>query len=232
VTYDCLLVNGDSYSASYQNFKVWPEYLASALNVELFNKSVMGSSNDRILRSSIEYTNQLLENNRRPLVVVAWSFIDRIETWYNGSDEEIVAQAPDQWSSLYEEQIRLVTVDWLDYVPDYVKYHTVSDGFYDKAMVDFYLDNYLFSEFLDKHQLQYRFFSAAKNTHDPAESIGLRGLNIIKKVTNNNCINNLHEFSIQQWAFQNDPFHKPVSGHLSESGHKQFADVIKDKLTL
>ena len=230
--YDCLLVNGDSYSASNQNFKVWPEYLASTLNVELFNKSVAGSSNDRILRSSIEYTNQLLESNRRPLVLIGWSFIDRVETWYNGSNEKIVARAPDQWSTLYEEQLRFVTVNWLDRVPDYIKYHTVSDGFYDKVMVDFYTDNYLFSELLDKHQLKYRFFSAAKNVHNPTESTGLRGLEIIQKVNNNKCINNLHEFSLQQWAFQNDPYHTPATGHLSESGHKQFADVIKDKLKL
>ncbi len=97
--FDCLYVNGDSwvygselldptgnpsdhFSAEHDRYRTsfyWPRLVANSLGLELFDGSLAGSGNDRILRTSVEDLSNLIIQGRKPLAVVAWSQLHRME---------------------------------------------------------------------------------------------------------------------------------------------------------
>lgn len=99
ITPDCLYVCGDSFTygselidpissvqdhfdpvhEKYRLAHYWPRLVADQLGLELFDGSAPGASNDRILRVSMYDISQLVMEGRRPLVVVAWSQLQRFE---------------------------------------------------------------------------------------------------------------------------------------------------------
>jgi len=75
-----LYVNGDSYSAPDEKFKVYSEILGEKLSVPVVNDAMAGSSNDRIFRTTLEYISSL-GDDEKPLVIIGFSFLTREETW-------------------------------------------------------------------------------------------------------------------------------------------------------
>ena len=62
----------------------WPALVAKHFNAQLTNLAQPGIGNDAIHRRTYEYIcNNLQFENSKPLVIVAWSQIDRHEQWYN-----------------------------------------------------------------------------------------------------------------------------------------------------
>ena len=114
--FDCIFINGDSYSAEKgylclaDKDKVYGNFLSRILNIPVKNVAIPGSSNDRILRSSIEYINDLKQQYQNPLVIIGWSFIRRIEVWYYGDDTKILKNVPD---IKFNEHSKLCTLDFL-----------------------------------------------------------------------------------------------------------------------
>ena len=93
--YDCVVVNGDSYSESGSD-KAYGEFLAEYLDVPIKNFACRGSSNDRILRSTIEHIHSLNKKYKNPLVIIGWSFIRRMEVWYYGENRSVINCIPDR----------------------------------------------------------------------------------------------------------------------------------------
>lgn len=61
----------------------WPALVAKHFNAALTNLAMPGVGNDTIHRRTYEYIfNNLKFENSKPLVIVAWSQIDRHEQWY------------------------------------------------------------------------------------------------------------------------------------------------------
>ena len=97
--FDCLYVNGDSwvygselidpvgdphnhFSPEHDRYRTsfyWPRLVADRLGLELIDGSAPGSSNDRIVRTTVEDIGQLMIDGRKPLAVVAWSQLHRFE---------------------------------------------------------------------------------------------------------------------------------------------------------
>jgi hypothetical protein len=62
----------------------WPALVAKHFNAQLTNLAMPGVGNDSIYRRTFEYIcNNLQFENSKPLVIVAWSQIDRHEQWYH-----------------------------------------------------------------------------------------------------------------------------------------------------
>jgi len=229
IQFDSMVVNGDSYSAASADIgRVYSDYLREYFPVPVYNYAVPGSSNDRIFRSTIEYVNQHLENSHRPLVIVGLSFIRRIEVWYYGNREITVPDSSQSPNS------RLVTLDFLlnekiasadqkSMVPPDLEVH--------KKLTDFYTNVYLLSNWLEKLQLPYLFFSAARNTDCPPHFFPYDdALSTTQWCKNNPRIYNLHDFCIMNWALENDPQANATTGHLSGQGHEKFSKVLKNIL--
>ena len=66
---DLILVNGDSYSVGKKH-QSYADFLGLALDLPVYNLSVAGSNNDRIVRSTIEKTIDLLNQGKNPLVII------------------------------------------------------------------------------------------------------------------------------------------------------------------
>jgi hypothetical protein len=226
--FDCIFVNGDSYSQEMTDSKVYANYIGESFNLPVINKAVAGSSNKRILRSSVEYINELVEDGKTPLIIIGWSFIRRIEVWYYGNSRFILNRIPDKKDNA--NYLKTITLDWLVNSEDMTLAHKslINDDLeIHKALLDFYLDLYLLKNFVQSKNLKYLFFSAARNTDCPLNCFpDITTQNFVTDVAADPQIYKLHEFCVMHWAFENDPECNSVTGHLSESGHKQFSNFM------
>jgi hypothetical protein len=227
MNYDCILINGDSYSAPEKNTKVYGDFLSDHFGIPVNNFAVHGSNNDRILRSSIEYLHEVKSKYNNPLVIIGWSFIRRMEVWYNGGNQSLLKTIPDS------DQSRFITLDWIlnsgEATLEQKALLHDEQGIH-KQLMDFYTNLYLFARTLESQNVAYKFFSAAKNTPYPIGNFSyLNSLEQVQWVVNNTNIFKLHDFCISDWAKENDPGCSPT-GHLSEVGHNKFACFIRDNL--
>lgn len=229
--FDCLIINGDSYSAHAPNFPVYADALADHFCIPLSNLAVPGSSNDRIVRSTVQAVIKSKQQQQTPLVVIGWSFLHRMEVWYHGSKPQILSRSPDQFND--NTQLRLITLDW---IPDSEIHASTKDfltsvSTIEKKIIDWYLDIYFLAQWLDKQDLAYCFFSAADNRDFPIDDFpALRNFDFVKTVSNDPGVYQLHKFCIKEWANNNDPKSHPVTGHLSAEGHKKFANFILNEI--
>lgn len=230
MTYDCLLINGDSYSAEITNKKVYGDFLSESLGIPVKNFAKVGSNNKRILRSTIEYLLEVKEQYQNPLVILGWSFVRRQEVWYYGDNVKILQRIPDNPDS------RLVTLDNLLQNKEATleqKCMILPDLQVHKSLTDFYTDLYLFSHYLKQQKVNYFWFSAAKNTDCPVNCFPyLMSLKQVQSVLQDPGIFDLHDFCIMNWAKENDPDAHPVTGHLSENGHQKLANFLLEKIPI
>jgi len=221
--YDCIFVNGDSYSDPISG-KSYGDFLAEHFGVPVENFACRGSNNDRILRSTIEYISSIRQKYKNPLVIIGWSFIRRIEVWYYGDYQKIIQMIPDS------DQSRLITLDHIFYEGQATveqKALINSDINIHKQLTDFYTKLYLFGHLVESLHCDYLCFSAAKNTDCPIDCFPyINSLDQVQWVAKNKNFYKLHNFCIQDWAFKNDEGCEPKTGHLSESGHKKFSKYI------
>lgn len=222
---DCIFVNGDSYSVPGGLItKVYGHWLAEHFNVPLVNLSVEGSNNDRILRSSLEWLSNTEYKN--PLVIIGWSFLSRMEVCYYGDNPAIINRIPDRENV----NSRMVTLDYLlnaNQATVEQKALVIDSDTLDKQLLDFYTDLYLFSKLLDSKDINYFFYSAARNTDSEVTCYpAISGLQIVQDVINNPKIYQLHTHCTMNWALANDTECSKDTGHLSLTGHKLWAEKL------
>ncbi len=228
--FDCIFLNGDSYSAYAPEKITYGEFLRDQLNVPLINQAVVGSNNDRIIRSSIDYISSLIEQGQRPLVIIGLSFVRRLEVWYYGNNKDILSKIPDSHSNL-----NLITlshlVDAREVTTEQKALIIDTTDVLHKRLIDFYMNLFLFYSWLEKLELDYFIFSPARNTDCSPYSLNISRLKFVNQCLNNPKIWNLHNFCFLDWAKDHDMDAKPT-GHLSTDGHKKFADILLANLIL
>jgi hypothetical protein len=222
MTFDSIFINGDSYSVKAKQ-EVYGNHLGAMTGVPVENRACVGSSNDRITRTTIEGVTKFLNQSRHPLVIVGWSFIRRCEVWYYGDqDLEFCDQDLNPGS-------KLITLDFLLQQNTATPEQRLSlppDHEIHKKLVDFYLQVYLLANWLEKNNLPYFFFSAADNTDCDINCFPyIDQLLITNWCRANSSIYRLHDFCLLGWAKQNDP-DAGSFGHLSLTGHRDFAKFL------
>ena len=227
--FDCVLINGDSYSAKNANQNVYGDFLQEQLGIPVHNIAYPGSNNQRIIRSTLEN----LHHYKNPLVLIGWSFIRRMEVWYYGTKQSILRRVPDVDPHIdSSKHPKFVTLDLLINENEATleqKCLINEDLFVHKQLTDFYTNLYMFAHTLESMRIPYRFFSAAKNTEIPINCFPyIESLSQVKWCANNKHFYRLHDFCILNWARDNDPNAHPVTGHLSENGHKKFVSLLQE----
>jgi hypothetical protein len=227
--FDCVLINGDSYSAKNNNHRVYSDFLQEQLEIPVYNIAKSGSNNQRIIRSTLEN----LHHYKNPLVLIGWSFIRRIEVWYYGSKQSVLARIPDvDLSTDSSKHPKFVTLDMLINENEATleqKCLINDDLFVHKQLTDFYTNLHMFAHTLESMHIPYKFFSAAKNTDLPINCFPyIESLQQVQWCANNKHFYHLHDFCILDWAKENDPDCHLVTGHLSENGHKKFTSLLKE----
>jgi hypothetical protein len=227
--FDCILVNGDSYTAPNQH-KVYSDHLAQLTGLPVFNIAWPGSNNQRIVRSTIEKLVEIKTQYKNPLVIVGWSFIRRLEVWYYGNKHSVLSRIPDCSGLPAHMQPKLVTLDvltsWNEATTEQ-KCLINDDLFVHKQLTDFYTMLYMFAHTVNSLGGKLFCFSAAKNVEIPINNFPyISSLQQVQWCQHQPTIHQLHEFCISHWTEQNDPARAPVTGHMSEEGHKKFAHVL------
>jgi len=234
--YDEIIVNGDSYSAYNYNkdIVVYSTVLEEKLKIPVTNIARAGSNNDRIVRTTIEQILNKLNSNKRLLVIVGWSFVRRLEVWYYGNNRTVINRIPDQIHSEEHKNPKFVTLNVLANLNEITteqKCLINEDLFVHKQLTDFYTNVYLLSQFLQNNNVDYLFFSAAKNVEIPINCFPyIENLQQVQQVVTDRRVLDLHNFYIQDWATTNDPDAHPVTGHLSSNGHAKFAELLLNKI--
>ena len=215
-----IYINGDSYSAPDENFKVWAEHLSDITKKNVTNHSTPGSNNDRIFRSSIEYLN----NNNCKIVILATSFLTREEFWDNTwgfkgyiHKDELAIGSKFITSTFYEDKYDLFR----------------SRKLFDlhKPVVDYYQNCYYFSMYCRSKDIKYFIFPAAQNLldgefWDPDFLVYLKKLTIYKEVVEDENIWDINSFSQKDWAEKNN-LTITDSSHLTDTeSHKMFAEHL------
>jgi len=229
--FDCVLINGDSYSAKTPYHLVYGDFLQEQLGLPVYNIAVPGSNNQRIIRSTLEN----LHLYKNPLVLIGWSFIRRIEVWYYGTKKSVLNRIPDvDANSDSSKHPKFVTLDFLVQENEATleqKCLINDDLFVHKQLTDFYTNLYMFAHTLECMQIQYRFFSAAKNTEIPISCFPyVESLHQVQWCANNKNFYHLHDFCFLNWAKENDANAHPVTGHLSVDGHKKFTSLLQEEI--
>jgi hypothetical protein len=230
--YDCIIVNGDSYSAVPRKnpHKTYSDFLSDSLGIPVINYAREGSNNKRIVRSTVEYLFDIQSQYQNPLVIIGWSFVRRQEVWYYGTNKELIQRMLDNSES------RLITLDFLLNANEATleqKAMLLPDAQIHKALTDFYTDLYMLSNCLKGQNIDYFWFSAARNTDCPINCFPyINSLKQVSAVTADPNIFKLHDFCIMDWGKENDTDADPVTGHLSPNGHKKFANWLIETLAL
>jgi hypothetical protein len=212
-----IYINGDSYSAENTKHLVYSNFIANTVDVPVTNQAMVGSSNDRIFRTTLEYCANL-KQDQRPLIIVGFSFITREEVWV----EDI---------SKYSHRIKdylgsqFITSAWIETV-DEATMHTVIDQNINKQMTHFYVKMFMFLQTLKLLNLPYHIFSAADNADFRNLNWGsLKNLQAFQKVSQDSNVRDLHKFNIGKWAEDNH-IKTTKTTHLYEDGHKIFANHL------
>lgn len=217
--FDYIYVNGDSYSETHKEFSVYSDFLGQHFQCPVVNHAIAGSCNDRILRSSL---NHLLTTDKKPLVVVGWSFITREEIWLDNV-------------SSYQHRIKdyhgsqFVTSDWIDMRQMSLQERdTIIDQHINKQVVHFYTKLLLFTNFLEKLAIPYLMFSAANNRDWRKLNItSLSNVPLYQHIVNNSRILPFNSFCFRTFAEQNQ-IETLATYHFLESGHRIFSKYLYD----
>ena len=133
---------------SYRLPKVWPYKLGKLLKTEVINNAVAGSSNDAIVRRTIEKVLELLEDNKPEdlFVIIGWSSPERKDFHYNGS-----------WETLYPAQLDKRENEALDNL-----WKVYTEHFWNKEeyISRFINQNLYLHYFLKQHNIKHYFFEA------------------------------------------------------------------------
>lgn len=224
--YDLICINGDSYSAKSNNFKVYSEYISELTGIDVINTAVAGSSNQRIFRSSLE---TLLDNpDKKILCLTGLSFVTRDEIWYEDQDSDILKRIPDLNSNPHT---KLITADWV--LPD-LPWSDANDRLVDlninRQLAHFYTSLFCYKETLRNLNIDYVIFSAADNSGWRNECIDyFDNLKMVQSIKADSRIFPIKDFSIRKWA-QERSIDTSSTYHLLEDGHKIFADFLLQKI--
>lgn len=153
-----LYVNGDSftYGTGVDSQDTWPSLLAQRLGMDLVNDAVPGGSNDRIVRTSLDF----MTRHRPDLVVIAWSSFLRTE-WPSRQLE------PQHLHEMDFDQRPIIQVQ-----PNYIKYRSQDqdriDDYYKVLNIDWAIDRYLnqvllLQSYLNYSKIRYVFVNALDN---------------------------------------------------------------------
>ena len=229
--FDCILINGDSYSAKKSNQRVYGDFLQEQLGLPVYNIAWQGSNNQRIIRSTLEN----LHHYKNPLELVGWSFIRRMEVWYYGTKKSVLNGIPDVDAGIdISKHPKFVTLDVLMQENEATleqKCLINDDLFVHKQLMNFYTNIYLLSQFLKNNNMQYFFFSAANNSEIPIHSFpAIENLDHVQSVIRDNNIYRLHDFYVKAWSDLNDPDSMDLTGHMSVTGHEKFAGFLLNLL--
>ncbi len=156
-----------SLNSPYTLPKVWPHKLGELMDIEIYNKSYAGSSNDGIVRRVISNVYDLQKKYKPEdiVVIIGWSSPERKDFYFKGrwADNSNLHQG---WETIYPAELtqKLKNKDLKKFYEIYLKLFWHQEEYMDRFMhQNLYLHNYL-NGFGIKH-LFFESFYESKKVH-------------------------------------------------------------------
>jgi hypothetical protein len=148
----------DPTNDSYRLPKVWPHMLGKLLNTEVLNISQAGSSNDGIVRRTLDNVNHYLEQGNNPeelFVIIGWSSPERKDFYYRNPRDMYHCH----WETLYPNQLEQSFEHDKDLKSFYEKY--IINFWNPEEYISRYIQQILFLHyFLSSNNIKHKFFNA------------------------------------------------------------------------
>ena len=216
--YDCIIVNGDSYTAETPDHMVYSQYIsATSSHHHVLNFALAGASNRRIFRSTLDQVIKAKKDFNNILCIVGYSFLHRKEIWYEGNDQDVLKKCYDT---------KMITSSWVSN-----KIAPINELNDNLVVTHFYDDLYMFYNTLENIGCNYYIFSAAENVFSKYDKIHLQNLYTYKACSSNKKIIPMRDFCIKGFALsKNLPTNS--TGHMDHRGHREFAKHLIKELDL
>ena len=205
-----LYVNGDSNSTTINHGRDWPTILQNHFNCELINQALGGGSNPRILRTTVDFLDQIENTASDHFVVIGWTSWEREEWVHNGSYYQVNAsgmnKVPDELKEKY--------INWIadkDSISQINKSRTLH-----KEIIDLHYK-------LEKLQVKHLFFNALMPfQHEALVADELR-FN-----WGNNFIGPYENDLSYYWYLKKRNFVADNLYHYGKDGHQAWAEFLID----
>lgn len=228
-------VNGDSYAVTSHG-KRYSEFLGEHYKCKVINAAISGSSNSRILRTTLRDLIQLRSQNH-VVAFISLSFLMRTELWdpnivHNKflNDGEFTSIQPTHSKSWFYDKMDLVDSKYKDFCKQFLLNYNV------EAETTKLIQNILLlSSWCKQNQVKCIIFSSA--LQEPIDYTAPFIKDFYKEMVNDKNIINIFEFSFTEWCLS----HKfvPISaytqnihgqdydiGHHDEEAHRAFANFL------
>lgn len=139
----------------------WAGIVAQELDIpDIVNYAIGAASNDRILRTTVDYVKRLTEQEKQEtFIIIGWTIPDRSELYLNdkqGKAEWCSWNATQQFSTIdrihNDEFTKRIDKFWELYVVDIFDYHPCVQKFFQQS--------YLLANLLEHHNIKYYFFNS------------------------------------------------------------------------
>jgi len=240
-----IYANGCSYSnPDFTKDKVHADYVGEALKGFVLNKSITGSCNRRIIRSSLYdiIKQRKLNPKQKIITIISLTFELRSELWVEDKKTEKSQESnfvTHHFSKRLDWKERLFSGKSLSDGPPNLKLPSSRFlDYYDQGRAYFFspyaerinllADLVMFTAVCEKHNINYLIFQAPKAEKLVKEHL----LNSFKnEVTNNPQIFDLEKFGFLNWAHNqkfipHDMLDTPEIGHYNSDAHEAFAKQV------
>ena len=203
-----LYVNGDSNSTSLEHVISWPIALQNYFDCELINQALSGGSNPRILRTTVDFFDQVKDTASDHFVIIGWTSWEREEWVHNGSYYQVNASG-------------------VNNVPDELKEKYISWVADKDSISQINKSRILHKEIIDLHyklkklQVKHLFFNALM----PFQHEVLVA-NELRFNWGNNFIGPYENDSSYYWYLKKRNFVADNWYHYGEDGHQAWADFL------
>ena len=139
----------------------WAGIVAHELDIpNIVNYAIGAASNDRILRTTVDYVKRLTEQEKQEtFIIIGWTIPDRSELYLNdkqGKAEWCSWNATQQFSTIdrihNDEFTKRIDKFWKLYVVDVFDHHPCVQKFFQQS--------YLLANLLEHHNIKYYFFNS------------------------------------------------------------------------
>jgi hypothetical protein len=222
-----LYSNSDSYGV-VSDGKVYSEFIAKKLNVELINRGRGGTCNERIFRTTVRDILELKKTNKEILVLISIATLWRYETWVgknkfpddnDGHFFSFQIGAIEDSNNYHDNSVKTFAKEW------YLQSN------YEALMTNLYYKLILLTNFLKSNNCKYLIWSGPTGIFKEIDyntpfiknfdEILQEDKNIIPFLNFNFC-----DWCLNQKFVPIDYDQFGIYGHHGESAHQAFADFL------
>lgn len=208
--------------------KAWPKKLADSLTFKHVNLAISGASDDRVVRTTIEYISKLKKspkfNPNKVFVAISWPGLYRTELYRTAENEDgfwdngwmpIVVGNEETYQAQCSQSAFAFYKTWVMRQNNH------------QASIKFYSNVLLLQNILISNRIKYLFWNSSMTV--PCNYI--QYLNEINHKRFPHILEKEKSYTemLESNGFRHSPFAK--WGHYGEDSHKWFADFLKSYIT-